>query len=102
MEELKRLATTLDNPIKRVGFVVLAVGAVITLIGFFQIGADQSSYRWFEKFLNGIAKALAFERYTYRRYPLACIGPYVLLAGLLGSFLYDRTVGRLLAWIRHG
>lgn len=102
MEELRRVTASLDRPIKRVGFVVLAIGVVVTLIGFIQIGSDLGNYRWFEKFLSGISDALFFERYTYRRYPLACLGPYIFVAGLLCSFLYDRTVGRFLAWIRNG
>ena len=102
MEELKRLAATLDNPVKRIGFVVLALGALFTLIGLIQIASSLSSYRWFEKLLDVVTDALVFDRYTYRRYPMACIGPYVLLTGLLCSFLYDRTIGRFVAWIRHG
>ena len=102
MEGVRRITATLDKPIKRVGLIVLVLGILLTLIGIFQIGDDQIHYRWFEKTLGVFGEALLFDHYTYRRYPLACVGPYVLLFGLLCSFLYDRTLGHLFAWIRHG
>lgn len=102
MEELKKVVAPLNQPLKRAGFVVLIIGTFLTLIGWIQIGSDLYSYRWFEKFIGKFGDALIFDRYTYRRYPLASIGPYVMLAGLLLSYLYDRTIGRILTWIRHG
>lgn len=102
MECLKRLQATLDSPIKRSGFAVLMLGAVLTLIGFFQVGTDLGSYRWLERFIGAVEDALRFDSYTYRNFPLACIGPYVMITGLFCSFLYDKAIGRFLAWIRHG
>lgn len=102
MESIGKLTSSLNHPVKRIGFVVLIIGILLVLIGAMQIGSDLNSYRWFERFLGIWWQALSFDRYTYRRYPLACIGPYVLLAGLLSSYLYDRSLGRVLAWIRHG
>lgn len=102
MEDLNRLQATLDSPIKRAGFAVLILGSVLTLIGLFQIGAELRSYRWFENFMIAIGCALSFDRYTYRNFPLACIGPYVLIGGLFCSFLYDKTIGRFLSWILRG
>lgn len=102
MEAIRRLTAGLSHPIQRVGFVILVVGAVLTIIGLTQLGTSVRSYPWFEHFIAELADSLTFDRYNYRRFPLASVGPYVLILGLLLSFLYESTVGRLLIWIRHG
>lgn len=102
MQGLSKITAPLDRPIKRIGFVILIAGIFVSLIGFIQIGADLHKYRWLEKFIEGVFESLCFNRYNYHFYPLASIGPYIALAGLMLSFLYDRGFGRFLAWVRNG
>lgn len=102
MQGSSKISASLDRPVKRIGFVILAVGVVVSLIGFIQIGSDLYKYRWVEKFIEGVFESLCFNRYNFRFYPMASIGPYMALAGLLLSYLYDRGIGRLLAWVRNG
>jgi|GEM_PF-2783373 len=97
-----RVIAPLTTPVKRVGFVILLAGIAATLIGLTQMGSDIYHYMWFEKFMHGLGKAIGFERNSFRRYPLASIGPYMALCGLLLSYLYDHSVGRLLIWIQRG
>ncbi|MBH3412552.1 hypothetical protein [Pseudomonas putida] len=99
---MQRVTAPLTSPVKRFGFVVLLVGLALTIIGMIQIGAGLNSYRWFGNFLDVFGNAISYDRYYSRRYPLAAIGPYMLLSGLLLSYLYDCTIGRLLNWIHRG
>lgn len=102
MASMERITAPLTTPVKRIGFVILVIGTALTLVGMIQVGSDLYSYKWFEKYMGRLGDALVFDRYSYRRYPLASIGPYVFIAGLLLSYLYDRTVGPLLRWIHRG
>lgn len=102
MESLGKITTGLDTPIKRGGFIILLVGVVLTVVGALQLGFSTNSYNWLTRFLSAWGEALVFDRRSYRHYPLASIGPYVLIAGLTLSYFYDRTVGRLVAWIHRG
>lgn len=89
----------LNTPLKRVGFIVMLFGLLVLVIGLFQIAG--STHRLDDIFSNWI-ESVFFERYSFRRYPVACYGTWVALIGLLLSFLYDKTLGRLAGWIRAG
>ena len=102
MHGSSKINASLDRPIKRIGFVILAIGVVVSLIGFIQIGSDLYRYRWLEKFIEGVVESICFNRYNFQFYTMAAIGPYMALAGLLFSYLYDRGIGRLLSWVRNG
>lgn len=102
MAHMKKVFVRLNTRIKRIGFIVLLIGSVFTLIGATQIGSDLSSYRWLGRFLAAFGDALVFDRRSYLYYPLASIGPYTCIAGLLLSFLYDRTLGLLVDWVQRG
>lgn len=89
----------LNTPLKRVGFIILLCGLLVLVVGLFQI-AD-GAYKLADIFSNWI-ESVFFERYSFRRYPVACYGTWIALIGLLLSFLYDKTLGRLAGWIRVG
>lgn len=89
----------LDSPLKRIGLVILLVGIVLSLTAIYQISDD--NYRFWRGFDDWL-DAILLKRYEYRQYPLAAWGAYLTLAGLLCSYLYDFTLGRLIAWVRNG
>lgn len=89
----------LDSPIKRFGFFVLITGALLTISGFVPIVQNN-----FE--LHGIYRdwldAVRFKRGRLGPYWAAAIGTYLMIAGAFLSYLYDCTLSKLVAWIRHG
>ena len=89
----------LNTPLKRVGFIVMLFGLLVLVIGLFQI-AD-NAYKLAD-ILNDWIESVFFERYSFARYPAACYGTWITLIGLLLSFFYDKTLGRLAGWVRTG
>lgn len=86
----------LDTPIKRFGFVVLCVGATLSAPSLINVAsylsADQFFMRWYEVLIGE----------DYGNYSALRWGSRTMIAGMLLSFLYDRTIGKIASWIRHG
>lgn len=86
----------LNTPLKRTGFVILIVGLGMLAVGVLQVVADDLSQRGV---IERVWDAVTRDRYAYRRFWIAAWGAYLTVAGLLFSFLYDATLGRLARWI---
>lgn len=96
---MERILRKLDTPFKRLGFIVLVVGVICSLVGIVQLGHMTSRLG---RLLDYWGQALMFDRYVYRQAPFALFGPYIAAFGLLMSFLYDKTLKRLAQWISAG
>lgn len=91
--------TFMDTIPKRIGVLLLTVGAISLVIGFFQILDDSwKSSVFFQKWLD----LFQFNRYRIKQYPLAFYGTCLVVAGLLLSVLYDRVTGKLVRWVVSG
>lgn len=92
----------LNSPVKRVGGLLLFVGLILLFIGLIQIlgylGRSASLFNFLEHWF----RAVTFDKYVTRRAPLVSTGTYLTLGGLLLSFAYDKTLGRILTWIVNG
>lgn len=84
---------TLNSPIKRIGFLVVVVGVLVSAYGMFSVasGYSPSFKTW--------ASALTLG-YGSRRYPAVPWGFAITLVGLLFSFAYDYTIKRISDWVR--
>lgn len=87
----------LNTPLKRIGFIVLVAGLIILAIGLYQIVG--SSYRTSDALTKWV-ESFFFEKYSFRRYPLASYGTWIVIIGLLLSFLYEKITLRLVDWIK--
>lgn len=92
----------LNSPIKRVGGLLLVAGIIILFIGLMQILGYLGRSTSFFTFLEHWFRAITFDKYVIRRAPLVSTGTYLTLGGLLLSFAYDRTLGRVIAWVVNG
>lgn len=97
-----RIIGRLNTPVKRLGGLVLAVGIVVLVIGLIQIVGDMGRGGSMGVFFERWFKAAFQDRWYFRRFPMSALGTYLFVIGLLFSFAYDRTIGRVLTWIYHG
>lgn len=97
-----RIVGRLNTPVKRLGGLVLALGVVVLVIGLVLIADDMRKYGSTGEFFERWVKAVLQDRSSFRRYPMSAWGTYLCVIGLLFSFAYDRTIGRILTWIYHG
>lgn len=89
----------LDTKVKRLGAVVLVVGVAITWISLYQIASSIFNYRdtldyWWDAITS-------FGR-SGRGYIAAPIGLWVMVIGLMLSFLYDFTIRLVVEWVKAG
>lgn len=89
----------LNTPIKRAGLVIMIVGLALTAITFWRITGD--NYYLKGAFGDWLG-AIQFKQRAFRFYWPAALGFYLAVAGLLLSYLYETTTGRLLRWIQRG
>lgn len=87
-----------DTPIKRFGFTLLAIGLLLivgTLI-YIALWTYRLHYYW--------ELIVDYWSYPIRGGGYNCLHYGVILSiiGLFLSYLYDSTIGRLIAWIKHG
>lgn len=86
---------SLDSPIKRIGFCLLAVGLMVLIPGLFML-ADDSQYlgdAWWGLMLG--------EDYYEEFWPLR-VATFIVISGLLLSYLYDIGLGRIARWVKTG
>ena len=83
----------LTSPIKRIGFLVLVAGILVSAYGIFTVasGYSPSFKTWADALTLG---------YGSRRYRAVPWGFAITLTGLLFSFAYDYTIKRVIDWVR--
>ena len=92
-----RLLKPLDTKIKRVGAVMLVIGLVFLTIGSIQLFNDM----WrLSNFFPYLWESLSLSGRRYHDYWMAAQGVYLTCLGLMLSYAYDRTTGRLIKWIK--
>lgn len=89
----------LNTPVKRAGLVIMVAGLILTAITFWRITGDNY---YLKDAVSDWLDAIQFKQREFRVYWPAAVGFYMAVAGLLVSYLFDLTTGRLLRWIRHG
>ena len=85
------MTVRLDTRVKRIGFVVMAVGLVMVGSGSWIIWNDFPAAFW---------ASVTFERgYPFETSRLVSYGFPLAIAGFLLSFAYDAGIGRIVRWI---
>jgi len=95
-ENVIRMFGGLDTPIKRIGVVIFAVGALIVLLMSFAVFVDSPRWNRLERILEYWKNAATFNR---RGSLLTSLGFYAVIVGLILSAFYDKTLGPLYRWI---
>lgn len=90
------LNTMLDSPFKRVAALIAGLGLAMLLIGWLQIVAR------FWQFWSCIRVMIDHILLDDTSYMLFTYGFYSSLVGLVGSVFYNRTIGRVVSWVRTG
>jgi hypothetical protein len=91
-----KLILPLNTKIKRISAVVALIGFAMFLIGSLQI----IDHEWhYSGYLETLIYSLSLSGYEYERYWLAACGFYALTIGVMFSYAYDKTVGRLILWV---
>lgn len=94
--ESGRELKTLNTPVKRVGFVILAIGSTSFFLGWILWAIKDFVYAWDE-----FIKAVSFDFYYWKGYSkFLCFGFYLAVIGVMFSYLYDKGIGKLIKWIR--
>jgi len=98
-EIAKTVLQPVNTPTKRIGFVVMCIGAAILALGWNDVWhrtccGDSLLETYFSAFDN--------DSYDYEVLWMARWGTLLASAGLLASYLYDASLGRLLTWIKTG
>lgn len=92
----------LDTPVKRLGGLALAVGAVLLVIGLLIAFAEANRYRTLESVASQWWDSITHTGRSSRRIWALTWGTYLVGAGVLFSIAYDSTIGRLVGWVRTG
>jgi sulfite exporter TauE/SafE len=93
------MRNSINTVTKRLGVVLLVVGALMLVIGLYQISSDSWKLAvFFERW----ADTMLLNRRRLQQYPLAFYGSYLVIVGALLSVLYDRTTGKLVRWVISG
>ncbi|TNV22129.1 hypothetical protein FH968_04440 [Buttiauxella sp. B2] len=86
----------LNTPVKRIGFLVLAIGLALFAIGWIMWAADDFVYGW-EEFIRSVT----FDTYLWNNYNnFMCYGFYLALFGAVFSYFYDLGIGQIVRWIK--
>ena len=91
------IALKLDSPVKRCFFILFLIGVVIQIITFIAYLSNASSGPF--DYLRMIFGKYSWEAAYRRTFWLSLL---LLAIGLIGSFYYDKTLGRLICWVRSG
>lgn len=89
---------SLNTRTKRIGFLVLVLGIVISLIAAIQM---ESSYYARSSFLEYWFSSVFFGN-EFDEYPLASVGTWLMVIGLFSSYLYDSTIKKISTWVASG
>lgn len=95
----------LNTPAKRIGLLVLIVGAVMFAFGIMQFVGTYSTLGNAEyAFRRGPFWALrnVGNRYDATGAFLLWLGTIMVIGGLVASYFYEQTVGKVVHWIRTG
>lgn len=92
----------LNTPLKRIGGLVLALGAILLAAGLIEIANDISRWNFVERFFERWWASISGTGGRYERSSLTAWGTYMTALGYLLSFGYDRITSRLIGWIRTG
>lgn len=94
------LSDRLNSPIKRIGFVVSIVGAFLFVVSAVGYAIDHTPFAYVDDFFRN---ALDSNQRRYNWYYLfAWIGFWSCLSGTVVAWFYDKTIGRVVTWIRDG
>ncbi|MCP1404451.1 hypothetical protein [Achromobacter insolitus] len=96
------LAGRLDTPLKRIGMMILALGAVLLAAGLIEIANDIGRWNFMERLFDRWWGSVWGTGGRYERSSIAAWGTYMTVLGYLLSFGYDRLTSRLIRWIRTG
>lgn len=92
----------LDTPLKRIGLMALALGAVLLAAGLIEISNDIGRWNFAERLFDRWWGSVSGTGGRSERSSLAAWGTYMTAFGYLFSFGYDRITSRLVRWIRTG
>lgn len=87
-----KISKKLNTPIKRIGFIVFIFGVVLFLYSWL---THYDSYYFGRIVTNSITFSKSDLYYSFG----VALGFYLSLIGVLLSFAYDLTIGRLVNWI---
>lgn len=102
-----RLLAPLDKPIKRLGFLVLIAGILLLAYSLLAISNVWDWYNRAPPYLRDLWLAAIRDYDTVHGYRAAwgipaCWGVWLVIAGAIFSYGYDRTIGKLARWVRRG
>lgn len=107
----------LDTPTKRAGVVISVIGFILilsssimttyksTLFGnpyYDSPNTFQTILTWFEKLTNSLVSTVTFKTWSSDFSVLMLFGVSFLIVGILMSYLYDFTIGKIFNWIKTG
>ena len=92
---LQKVFKSLNSPIKRIGFLFFIVGLLLMFLGVVDRGFYYFSYLTF-------VHSIRFELDSHESKLFFGIGFYASIAGVFISFLYDRTIKRIVNWVKKG
>jgi hypothetical protein len=87
------MVNRLNTPFRRIAFLLAAVGLVVFVIGL---------WLWDWRLQRYIDVSLQGTDYYLFRSICFWLGGFLMVFGMLGSYLYEFTIGRLVNWISHG
>lgn len=92
---IKNAFNNLNTPTKRIGFLFFSIGTILMVFSTISYGV---------KYFDGgyFINSILFKTDEYDSEPLFGVGFYIAVAGYLMSFLYDKTVKRIVNWIKKG
>lgn len=107
----------LNTPVKRIGAIFIVIGMILMLIAgivrnykatifgnpyYNSPNFLQIFLTWLEKFTNSLVASLTFETWSSDFSLLMLSGFSLFICGLLMSYFYDFTIGRIVHWVKNG
>jgi len=94
---------SLDTPLKRMGFSLFLFGCLLMIVGLLVAEPYKWWYFW-DRLLDFMydSVSLSYGRYEAPSHRCFALGFYLMIVGLMLSFLYDKTIGIFASWIING
>lgn len=90
----------LNTPVKRAAGIVLACSVLLFAVGLVQLGVESGGAA---DFARRLLQDIFFQDRWARNYAWQVqYGFYGVLTGLLFSYCYDHSIGRMFHWVRKG